>query len=104
MSWSHLNCAEHVLIHEAQRIFYIFTRQFLQLSFLRSAPVDSSTPNERKGFTENDDLDLCLYYLRTISNVFRWAPDAIWSILATKTVSPDDFPGLAEISKNDCGL
>ncbi|KAK7719680.1 hypothetical protein SLS64_001859 [Diaporthe eres] len=80
------------------KIFYIFTLQFLQLPFLRSTPVDSDTSYERKGFTENDDLDLCLYYLRTISNVFRWAPDAIWSVLATKTISPDEFPGLVEIT------
>lgn len=92
-----------MLIHDA-RIFYIFTLQFLQLPFLRSAPVDASTSHEKKGFTENDDLDLCLYYLRTISNIFRWAPDAIWSVLATKTVSPDEFPGLVEISKNGIGL
>lgn len=81
------------------RIFYIFTFRFLQLPFLRSAHVDAGTSHERKGFTENDDLDLCLYYLRTISNIFRWAPDAIWSVLATKTLSADDFPGLVEISK-----
>lgn len=52
-----------------------------------------------KEFTEEDDLDLCIYYLRTISNVFRWAPDAIWGMLATKTVSPEDCPGLSEIRK-----
>lgn len=50
-------------------------------------------------FTEDDDLDLCIYYLRTISNVFRWAPDAIWGILATKTMSPEDCPGMLEISE-----
>ncbi|ROV99942.1 hypothetical protein VMCG_06293 [Cytospora schulzeri] len=51
-----------------------------------------------KEFTDEDDLDLCMYYLRTISNVFRWAPDAFWGILATRVVSPDDFSGLSEIT------
>ncbi|ROV91290.1 hypothetical protein VSDG_07753 [Cytospora chrysosperma] len=59
--------------------------------------IDNAAQGAR-GFTEEDDLDLCMYYLRTISNVFRWAPDAFWGILATRVVSPDDFSGLSEIT------
>lgn len=80
-------------------MFYIFTSQFLQLPFLRSAPGEAGTAQETREFDEEDDLDLCMYYLRTISNVFRWAPDAFWGILATRVVSPYDFAGLSEISK-----
>lgn len=76
-----------------RRLFYIFTSQFVQLPFLR---VSS---RELKQFTDEDDLDLCIYYLRTLSNVFRWAPDAVWGILATKTVAPEDLPGLSKISE-----
>lgn len=83
-------------------MFYIFTSQFLQLSFLRNVPGEASVAQETRELTEEDDLDLCMYYLRTISNVFRWAPDAFWGILATKVVSADDFPGLSEISKSQC--
>lgn len=79
-------------------MFYIFISQFLQLPFLRTASIGTSAVQETEKFDEEDDLDLCMYYLRTISNVFRWAPDAFWSILATKIVSPDDFSGLPEIS------
>lgn len=51
-------------------------------------------------FTEDDDLDLALYYLRALSNVFRWAPEAVWAILARKSVSSEAyFPSLAQISK-----
>lgn len=76
-------------------MFYIFTSQFVQLPFLRV----TGAALELREFSEEDDLDLCIYYLRTISNVFRWAPDAIWNILATKSVSPEEFHGLSEISK-----
>lgn len=77
-----------------RRLFYIFTSQFAQLPFLRASSGES------KGFTDEDDLDLCIYYLRTISNVFRWAPDAIWGILATKTVASEGLSGLSEISES----
>lgn len=80
-------------------MFYIFISQFLRLPFLRTDPAEASAAQGARGFTEEDDLDLCMYYLRTISNVFRWAPDAFWGILATRVVSPDDFSGLSEISK-----
>lgn len=79
-------------------MFSIFTSQFVQLPFLRT-PGEESVVRDVEGYTEDDDLDLCIYYLRTISNVFRWAPDAIWGTLATKTVSLADFRGMSEISK-----
>lgn len=81
-------------------MFYIFTSQFVQLPFLRTVPGEANVAHGTREFTEDDDLDLCMYYLRTISNVFRWAPDGFWGILATKIVSPGDFPGLSEISKS----
>lgn len=76
-------------------MFNIFISEFLQLPFLRV----TGAAHDAREFSEDDDLDLCIYYLRTISNVFRWAPDAIWSILANKTVSTEDFFELSKISK-----
>ncbi|KAH8197518.1 hypothetical protein TruAng_008301 [Truncatella angustata] len=48
-------------------------------------------------FSTEDDLDMCLYYLRTLSNMFRWAPDAFFGVLATRML---DDPGtqLSEIT------
>lgn len=79
-------------------MFTIFISQFAQLPFLRASEKKDAA-QEGEHFTKDDDLDLCIYYLRTISNVFRWAPDAIWATLATKPVSPEDFPGFSEISE-----
>lgn len=54
-------------------------------------------------FTEDDDLDLALYYLRALSNIFRWAPDAVWAVIARKTISSEAyFPSLSQISKFVC--
>lgn len=79
-------------------MFHIFTSQFIQLPFLWTSNVEAKEAQEPKEFTEDDDLDLCIYYLRTISNIFRWAPDAIWGILATKGLSSESYPSLSEIS------
>lgn len=80
-------------------MFYILTSQFVQLPFLGNPASKLDASPDPRAFAEDDDLDLCIYYLRTISNVFRWAPDAMWGILATKTVSVEDFPGLSQLSE-----
>ncbi|KAF3762470.1 putative regulator of reproduction dopa [Cryphonectria parasitica EP155] len=83
-------------------VFYILTSQFVQLPFLvMPSERMSASHEEPELFTEDDDLDLCIYYLRTISNIFRWAPDAIWGILATKTIYADDFPGLPQLTNTE---
>jgi hypothetical protein len=85
-------------------LFQIFVAKFAELPFLRSrgdsspgAPEGGSKPVQ---FTGDDDLDLGIYYLRALSNVFRWAPDNIWAVLAAKTAS-SDLAGqpLSEISE-----
>lgn len=79
-------------------MFSVFASQLVQLPFLKVSG-EKGAARDAEQFTEDDDLDLCIYYLRTIANVFRWAPDAIWSTLATKAVSSEEFPGLSEISE-----
>ena len=60
---------------------------------------DGAIPGQVQ-FTQDDDLNLALYYLRALSNIFRWAPDALWAVLAKKTVSSEAFfPSLSHISK-----
>lgn len=85
-----------------RRIFKIIILKLLDLPFLRrqlTTQDDGTTPGPGQ-LTEDDDLDLALYYLRTLSNTFRWSPDAIWAILARKTVSSEAFfPSLSHISK-----
>ncbi|KAJ6784133.1 hypothetical protein PWT90_09007 [Aphanocladium album] len=41
-------------------------------------------------FSENDDLDLCLYYLRTMHNVLGCTGELPWTIMGSKHVSTAD--------------
>ncbi|PNH29210.1 hypothetical protein VD0002_g2145 [Verticillium dahliae] len=71
------------------KLFLVFVAKFSAMSFLgarRSAGGNAGT-DRSAAFSDDDDLDTCLYYLRTLSNVFRWAPDAIWSILVSSTLN-----------------
>ncbi|KAM0274902.1 hypothetical protein ACHAQH_007754 [Verticillium albo-atrum] len=82
------------------KLFLIFVSKFSAMSFLGARRnVDGKADLQASvAFSEDDDLDTCLYYLRTLSNVFRWAPDAIWSILVSSTLNPNaNRPEIARI-------
>ncbi|RYP63263.1 hypothetical protein DL770_009421 [Monosporascus sp. CRB-9-2] len=81
------------------KLFLVFVTKVTELSFLRSLPQSSnaSVSNQSREYSADDDLDLGIYYLRTLSNVFRWAPDAFWGVLATRMIEePGQF--IAEIA------
>ena len=85
------------------RLFMTFVSKFSALSFLETGPdADKTSSTSSYRFTDDDDLDLCLYYLRSLSNIFRWAPDSLWAILATKSLSTDDSDsGISRIGESD---
>ncbi|EFY87795.1 putative regulator of reproduction DopA [Metarhizium acridum CQMa 102] len=72
------------------RLFLIFAMKMAQLPFLnhvithRASEKVNSQPTT---FTEDDDLDLCLYYLRTLHNVLKISGDMSRAVLASKYVS-----------------
>ncbi|KAI1419630.1 putative regulator of reproduction dopa [Xylaria sp. FL1777] len=68
-----------------EKLFLVFVTKISELRFLRTLPktVNHTTPSASAEFSGEDELDLCLYYIRTLSNVLRWAPDALWGVLAT---------------------
>ncbi|MBE3047891.1 hypothetical protein IMZ48_36350 [Candidatus Bathyarchaeota archaeon] len=70
------------------RLFLVFISKFADLPFLRRPLSGGDTPNPDSTIqlTEDDDLDLCIYYLRNISLVLRWAPETIWAVLGKTTV------------------
>lgn len=75
-----------------ERLFLVFVTKLSQLQFLRTLPK-TSTPDSAKqsiAFSSDDDLDMALYYLRTLSNMFRWAPDAFYGVLATRLIEEPD--------------
>ncbi|KAK0392731.1 hypothetical protein NLU13_2226 [Sarocladium strictum] len=85
------------------RLFLIFIPKFLQMRFLadvESETTDGDTYNPKPiQFSEDDDLELCLYYLRTLSNILRCSSEVSWAVVATKHLSFDG--GIAQISSGD---
>ncbi|KAI0397858.1 putative regulator of reproduction dopa [Xylariaceae sp. FL0594] len=78
-----------------EKLFLVFVKKISQLQFLQNSvrkSVSSTSDTGSVEFSEDDDLDMALYYLRTFSNVLRCAPDALWGVLATRTL---EEPGSA---------
>jgi hypothetical protein len=57
------------------------------LADLTEATEGETTVPEAVSFSEDDDLELCLYYLQSLSNVLSTCGDAAWAVLASKHVS-----------------
>jgi len=56
--------------------------------------------SDSQPYNEEDDLDQCLYYLRTLSNILRWSSDNMWAALAENTISTDpSYRALYRISE-----
>ncbi|KAJ8130775.1 hypothetical protein O1611_g2851 [Lasiodiplodia mahajangana] len=71
-----------------EKLFLVFVTKISELRFLRTLPktMNSTTSTVSVGFSDDDELDLGLYYIHTLSNVLRWAPDALWGVLATRII------------------
>ncbi|KAK4252286.1 Dopey, N-terminal-domain-containing protein [Corynascus novoguineensis] len=79
------------------KLFIIFVTKFSEFSFLRRRQESNSGPAE---YAEDDDLGLALYYVRSLSNVLRWAPEATWAVLAKRIVRSDAcHPPLSAITE-----
>ncbi|ORY65960.1 putative regulator of reproduction dopa [Pseudomassariella vexata] len=90
-----------------EKLFLVFVTKLSQLSFLRTLPKtpNATVSSHSIAFTAEDDLDLALYYLRTLSNMFRWAPDAFWGVLATRSIEePDSSVIEITITESDVSL
>lgn len=77
--------------------------KFLTFEFLQTVPEDGHQflDSRSQKYTEEDDLDQCLYYLRTLSNIIRWCSNGMWAALAGNTISTDtSHRALYRISKS----
>ncbi|KAK4239834.1 hypothetical protein C8A03DRAFT_42613 [Achaetomium macrosporum] len=84
------------------KLFGIFITKFSELPFLRRGQESKSCPRD---YTEDDDLDLALYYVRSLSSVLRWAPEPAWAVLAKRPVRSDAcYPPLSEITGTDADI
>ncbi|KAI0018326.1 Dopey, N-terminal-domain-containing protein [Xylariomycetidae sp. FL0641] len=88
-----------------EKLFLVFVTKVSQLRFLRTLPktANASTAGQSFGFSPEDDLDQGLYYIRAMSNMFRWAPDAFWGVLATRFIEEPD-QSLMEITGTEADI
>ncbi|KAI0136466.1 Dopey, N-terminal-domain-containing protein [Xylariales sp. AK1849] len=88
-----------------EKLFLVFVTKLSQLQFIRTLSKTSNpeTSKQSVSFSPEDDVDLCLYYLRTLSNMFRWAPDAFFGVLATRLIE-DPGPSLLEITGTESDI
>ncbi|KAK4217691.1 protein dopey [Rhypophila decipiens] len=83
------------------RLFAVFVSKFAELSFLRRRQDTAASATDTQ-LTTDDDLDLVLYYVRSLSLVFRWGPNSMWAAMAKKTIrSTSYYPPLSEITGTD---
>lgn len=78
----------------ANRLFNLFFKKLLSFQFLRNPGMRDANgnPNHRHKFTPVDDLDVCSYYLQTLSNVLRYSTEAaVASIAKDKVIVTDEF-------------
>lgn len=74
------------------RLFHLFVAKLASFDFLQSNAAENDIHNgfgPEKKYTADDDLDQCLYYLRKLSNVLQWSPDATWAALAHNVISTE---------------
>ncbi|KAI9642255.1 hypothetical protein NHQ30_009057 [Ciborinia camelliae] len=73
------------------RLFHLFVAKFSGYSFLCTRFEDAGTTahHNMRVYADEDDLDQCLYYLQTLSNVLRWSSDSTWAALAHNSISTD---------------
>ncbi|KAF5679715.1 putative regulator of reproduction [Fusarium denticulatum] len=70
------------------RLFLLFISRLSDVPFLQTLTQNDEKPNQDSlSFSEDADLDLCLYYLRTLSNILTCAGDISWTVLSSKYVS-----------------
>ncbi|KAK4105296.1 hypothetical protein N658DRAFT_114520 [Parathielavia hyrcaniae] len=84
------------------KLFAVFVTKFSELVFIRRRQNIQPSSSHCTG---GDDLSLALYYVRSLSNVLRWAPEAGWAVLAKKLVRSESYrPPLSEITGKDADL
>ncbi|KAG9248865.1 Dopey, N-terminal-domain-containing protein [Calycina marina] len=73
------------------KLFHIFVAKFSGFHFLQTITTENASylDSGSSPYSEEDDLDQCFYYLRTLSNILRWAPNNMWASLTENTISTD---------------
>ncbi|RKF76436.1 Protein dopey [Golovinomyces cichoracearum] len=70
------------------KLFHVFVTKLSGFSFLHkvSGHLNFNVSDEKLIHRCDNDLDQCLYYLRTLSNVLRWSSESMWSALTSNNI------------------
>ncbi|KAM5351717.1 hypothetical protein ACJ41O_004440 [Fusarium nematophilum] len=69
-------------------LFLVFVSKLCEISFLQGLAESSEKVEEKPAtFSEDEDLDLCLYYLRALSAIIYCTGDISGNVLASKHIS-----------------
>ncbi|KAI9781169.1 MAG: hypothetical protein M1839_006277 [Geoglossum umbratile] len=80
-------------LSSVDKVFQIFVTKFLAFEFLQlnySAGKNLNFHDPKRKYGEEDDLELCAYYLQTLSNIFRWSSNSVWASMAKRVVTTTD--------------
>ncbi|CAG7554488.1 unnamed protein product [Fusarium equiseti] len=70
------------------RLFLIFVSKLSEIPLLQTlTQSDTKNGEVSMSLSEDEDLDLALYYLRTLSNILACAGEISWNVMASKHVS-----------------
>lgn len=77
------------------RLFNILVSKLLTFDFLYDAGkrLSNGAPKSRRVFVEEDDVQICTYYLETMANIFKYASSSTMASLANEALSTSETRG-----------
>ncbi|KFY28239.1 hypothetical protein V493_03029 [Pseudogymnoascus sp. VKM F-4281 (FW-2241)] len=87
-----------------EKLFQLFVSKFAGFTFLQPTEDQTNASAEKSimRYTTDDDIDNCLYYLRTFLNILRWSTMSTGGTLANSKVStPKSDEPTDSIGPND---
>jgi len=100
----YLSVIEESFANSDNRLFNLFINKLLSFQFLRDPGMRdaNSNPDHRHKFTPEDDLDVCSYYLQTLSNVLRYSTEAAIASIAKDKVNATDESAARRLKNRMC--
>ena len=100
----YLSVIEESSTNNNNRLFNLFAKKLLSFQFLQGPGMRDAngSPNHRHKFTPEDDLDVCSYYLQTLSNVLKYSTEAAIASIAKDKVNATDELAARQLKNRMC--
>ncbi|KAI9786776.1 MAG: hypothetical protein M1816_007783 [Peltula sp. TS41687] len=88
----------------ADRLFQLLAEQLLAFPIFRPPPVgiDSDAAKSRLDPENGDDLEVCIYHIQILANIFRCVTHETWALLAKTTAMEEEQTQIRLLL--DCGF